>query len=343
MKKLCKNEFIKKANEKFSDKYDYTSFDYFDMKTKSCIICPLHGQFFQTPESHLRNKSQGCPNCAKLYISEKNKTRDYSKRIKETMSIEMFLQRCQEKYNDKFIINLKNFNGVCGRKIEVMCPIHGLFEVHPKNFLNENNKTGCVLCGREMASKNRRISYIDILDKFKDIHKNKYFYPDINNKKYIKKTSIVDIVCPKHGNFSLSAQKHSEGRGCHKCLIEYNISNGIFVGGYSEQFFIDNPSLKETPAKIYYLKIQNTKYYKIGISKSSIQNRVKHLKCSAKKYGEIINPLILLIKDTNLYDAFMKEQKILNHYKYHRVYKKWSTELFSVDLSNEPLLLEIFG
>lgn len=39
--------------------------------TKVIIICPIHGEFWQTPGNHLSGK--GCPECAKLNRSKSRK------------------------------------------------------------------------------------------------------------------------------------------------------------------------------------------------------------------------------------------------------------------------------
>ena len=60
-KKLSLEEFIEKAKEIHGDKYDYSKVEYINTKTKVCIICPEHGEFWQTPGSHLNGS--GCPEC----------------------------------------------------------------------------------------------------------------------------------------------------------------------------------------------------------------------------------------------------------------------------------------
>ena len=55
-------EFIKRSREVHGDRYDYSKVDYVNPKTKVCIICPEHGEFWQTPDSHLRGCE--CPRCA---------------------------------------------------------------------------------------------------------------------------------------------------------------------------------------------------------------------------------------------------------------------------------------
>lgn len=64
-------KFISEAIELHKDKYDYSKVDYRGNKAKVCIICPMHGEFYQSPLKHLRG--QGCPKCK----SEKQHTTIY--------------------------------------------------------------------------------------------------------------------------------------------------------------------------------------------------------------------------------------------------------------------------
>ena len=63
-RKLTTEEFIKRAQEIHGNKYDYSKVNYIDNKTKVCVICPKHGEFWQTPGNHIGNK-QECPECAR--------------------------------------------------------------------------------------------------------------------------------------------------------------------------------------------------------------------------------------------------------------------------------------
>lgn len=50
--------FIKKANTKHNFKYSYEFVNYVNSHTKVTIICPIHGNFTQTPGSHLVGRSE---------------------------------------------------------------------------------------------------------------------------------------------------------------------------------------------------------------------------------------------------------------------------------------------
>ena len=68
---LNNSQFIEKARKAHGDKYDYSKVNYVNARTKVCIICPIHGEFWQTPNVHIR--TCGCTECGKI-IKQKRLT-----------------------------------------------------------------------------------------------------------------------------------------------------------------------------------------------------------------------------------------------------------------------------
>lgn len=65
------NEIIDRFKKTHKDKYDYSKVIYKGIESKVCIICPEHGEFWQSPWTHI--KGCGCPKCAStlsLYENE---------------------------------------------------------------------------------------------------------------------------------------------------------------------------------------------------------------------------------------------------------------------------------
>ena len=58
---MNKEYFIEKSRGIHGDKYDYRGVEYVDNKTKVKIVCPSHGEFYQTPSNHLLKR--GCRKC----------------------------------------------------------------------------------------------------------------------------------------------------------------------------------------------------------------------------------------------------------------------------------------
>lgn len=61
-KRKTTSQFIKEANKKHNQRYDYSETKYTTIYSKIKITCPTHGVFKQTPKAHL--SGQGCPTCA---------------------------------------------------------------------------------------------------------------------------------------------------------------------------------------------------------------------------------------------------------------------------------------
>lgn len=60
--------FIKKAIDKHGEWYDYSKVDYQGSHKKITIRCKLHGDFEQTPASHLAGR--GCKKCGQESMAE---------------------------------------------------------------------------------------------------------------------------------------------------------------------------------------------------------------------------------------------------------------------------------
>jgi len=55
-------QFIEKAKKIHKDIYDYSKVQYINNRTPVIIICKIHGEFIQEPNTHINLKC-GCPNC----------------------------------------------------------------------------------------------------------------------------------------------------------------------------------------------------------------------------------------------------------------------------------------
>lgn len=189
-----KEKFIEKSIKVHNGKYDYSKVDYIDSLTKVCIICPEHGEFWQTPQAHARGN--GCPICA-------NKKRGDTFRSDG----KTFEKRASEIHNGKYIYDEDKYvNSMT--KVPIICPQHGEFLMTPMAHLNGQ---GCPKCS------GRGLSTEEVVDKFKKVHGNKYDYSKVIFDKMHKK---VCIICLEHGEFYQTPTKHLLGQGCPKCAIE---------------------------------------------------------------------------------------------------------------------------
>ena len=201
--KLGKNTFIKKSNDIFNSKYIYDNVNYINSKTKVCIICPEHGEFWMTPNEHLSGK--GCPICGKLSRIEKQK-----------MTKDEFIEKAKkmhlnEDLTPKYIYDEIDF--IDGKtKVKIICPEHGEFFVSPTMHLQG---VGCKECAIKKRAKLKKMTYEKFLKKFKEIYKDNYEIISVGEN--ILKDEII-IKCKKHGLITTNYSSLIYNRcGCIKC------------------------------------------------------------------------------------------------------------------------------
>ena len=189
--------FINKAKQIHNDKYDYSKVNYVNSKTKVCIICPKHGEFWQEPRHHL--SKHGCPMCGK-----ENSDR------KQSLTLNEFIEKSNQIHNGKYSYDKVNYVNA-ETKVCIICPKHGEFWQAPHSHLRGQ---GCPKCGRERNINSIKITNEAFIEKATQIHGGKYdyskcIYKDSNTK--------VKIICPIHGEFWQIASSHLNGHGCVKC------------------------------------------------------------------------------------------------------------------------------
>jgi very-short-patch-repair endonuclease len=63
--RITREDFINRSNEIHNNKYNYNKVEYTNDRKKVIIICPIHGDFKQTPSIHLRGS--GCKVCSESF------------------------------------------------------------------------------------------------------------------------------------------------------------------------------------------------------------------------------------------------------------------------------------
>ena len=189
-----KEDFIKKSIKIHGNKYNYSKVDYINSRTKVCIICPEHGEFWQTPNSHLQGC--GCPLCSK---TKKKNTNG-------------FIQKAKQVHGDKYDYSKVNYVN-SQTKVCIICPEHGEFWQTPNSHLQG---CGCPKCSKDITQYKLSSNLTDFINKSILEHKNKYNY---TNSVYINNITKICIICPEHGEFWQVPHNHLQGKGCPKCAI----------------------------------------------------------------------------------------------------------------------------
>jgi len=104
-------------------------------------------------------------------------------------------------------------------KIDVKCPIHGLFQKKPKYMLYGNHQ-GCIECGFLERKRKKTNNFNELKKRLNKVHNNKYSY---ERAKYKSNNIPIEIICPIHGSFKQRTDNHLQGQGCSKCGKVYSL------------------------------------------------------------------------------------------------------------------------
>ena len=224
-----KLNFIRKAqeihkNEDGTPKYDYSKVNYVNQDTKVCIICPIHGEFFVTPNRHLIGK--GCTECKKLY----------SKHIK-VYDLKDFFKRN----------NIKTDNGYARKENNLVFEIDNELYRVPLSKLNNNINLDDYKVKRYCAD---RYTFIwNAIQK----HGYKYDYREVGD---IKRNKKIRIICPVHGLFLQTYQQHinkTRRNGCYLCYCTKQKTTDEFIKEGKEIHKDENGKPKYDYSKVEYI------------------------------------------------------------------------------------------
>ena len=237
MNKDKTNNFINKSFSIHGDTYDYSKVCYKKAIEKVIITCKKHGDFEQTPNTHL--SGSGCPLCGNRKPKKTN---------------EDFIKIAADKHPqlnfEKTIYKGSKYS------VNVTCLKHGDFEISAERLLKGQ---GCPICSKEIKSKNNRFTNEKFLKLCENIHGNKYDYRETF---YEGSHSKINIICEKHGIFNQEANNHLQGQGCPKCAKQIS-KEELKIKDFLEMFDINVKLTHKLKSKKHidiYLP-----YYKIGI------------------------------------------------------------------------------
>ncbi len=200
MKRIDKDEFIKRSKIHHKENYDYSFVDYKNNRTKVIIICKKHGKFEQSPESHMNGF--GCSKCSNNYNLTNNE----------------FIDKIKNIFGDKINYDKIEYKSQ-NHKVMIGCSKHGYSMKFPQSLLRGS---GCVKC----EVKNFKIDTYQFIERSNITHNFKY---DYSLTEYVNDRTKVKIICKEHGIFSQTPNTHVSGSGCPICSGRYNYTNSEFI------------------------------------------------------------------------------------------------------------------
>ncbi len=190
------DDFIKKANHIYKNRYDYTKTIYIKSNIKINIICKIHGEFLQLPSNHL--KGSGCKKCG---IEDRRK--------EKTLTQEEFIKKVNEKWSEYVDLSKTIYINSSSNILVICKKCNSEYNVIAGKLLYSNGH-GCNMCNG--GGKPNRILFIK---KAKLVHGDKYDYSLV---KYINAHIKIKIKCNLNHIFEQKPYKHLSGQGCSKCV-----------------------------------------------------------------------------------------------------------------------------
>jgi hypothetical protein len=135
---------------------------------------------------------------------------------------EEFIAKAKLVHGDKYTYSSAVYTGAAN-KIEITCPVHGVFWKQGNNFLRG---VGCYECTREKLRYGLIKSTSWFVSKALEVHGSRYDYSEAN---YNGARNDVTIICHQHGRFFQRASHHLNGRGCDACGGSKQLNTEDFI------------------------------------------------------------------------------------------------------------------
>lgn len=194
-------EFLQKLKDSghWNDDYDYSEVEYISAKNKVIVIDKKWNSRHRLSPDSILSKGAKC-----ILRNSVNK---------QELCIKMFNQIHGDKYDYSKFTYISNSS-----KSIIICNNHGEFLKSPGKHIF--SKSGCPRC-----VKNAPVSFENLLEQFKKVHKNKYDYSLSN---YQNNDTKIKIICPVHGVFEQSPYSHKKF-GCAKCSGKGQLTTKEFI------------------------------------------------------------------------------------------------------------------
>jgi hypothetical protein len=225
-KRSTTEEFVASARLIHGEKYCYDKSIYERNSIKITITCIIHGDFLQSPNSHLQGS--GCRVCGlEAKVAGRRKTAD------------QFILEAIKSHGDKYTYEMAEYKNA-NTKVCINCQDHGSFLITPNSLISGQ---GCYKCSLSARGLKRRKPFDDFLIEARNVHGEKYQY---DRETYRDSSTKMVITCSVHGSFDQVPKSHLTGRGCSDCA-----QTGF------------NP---EHPAHVYCLVSDDCAFIKVGIT-----------------------------------------------------------------------------
>lgn len=151
-RRITTKTFVRRAERIHGKQYDYSKVRYVSAHEKVHILCPRHGAFNQTPNTHLNGA--GCPVCGTNRSAAAT-----------AFTTKEFIRRSRLIHGDRYDYSSTQYVSA-HKKVTVTCPKHGIFEQIASKHLQGH---GCKLCCRRNHS-NKALRWLKNISRRENIY-----------------------------------------------------------------------------------------------------------------------------------------------------------------------------
>jgi hypothetical protein len=301
--------WIERSKAKHGERFDYSQVNYLNDNEPVQVICRKHaarGMFRVIPHHHLRFEDGGCRYCGPV------------------LNTDMLRARCKEIHPDHYDFSKAYFTNY-NNTVTVYCTKHYYTFRHKAVDLLQGQ--GCKFCGPERSKFTRWRNTETFIARSKMIHGDFYVY---DRAEYTGAFEFLEIGCPIHGYFHITAHDHLTGSGCSTCG---KVSRAVQIGKAKWQ---DHPEVAKMKGLLYYLRIvtpDERELFKIGVTTDTVDIRYQGYRGRARP----LEIEILAQWPCAFAAAMSVEDHILTEHKADRaqdeqILEGGNTELFTRDV-----------
>lgn len=203
--KLTEERFLKRAHEKFGNRFDYSLVNYINSDVEIKIRCNSCGTIFpQTPNNHLQSLQGGCPTCRYKYVADAEK-----------IPFDEFVKRARKAHGDKYAYHEETYTDISS-KTTITCKKHGDFEQYA---ITHVNGCGCDKCANEAIGKSLMLNTDIFRQRVKERYGDRFDLTDTVYKGWDENVTIKCNTCGEY--FEQRPNNFLRGSGCPNCNLSY--------------------------------------------------------------------------------------------------------------------------
>ncbi len=180
-----KENFLRKAEEKYGDQYSYGKVDYINSRTKIIITCKDHGDFERKPNEFLSGRI--CKYCNA--INAVNKIH-----IKKDITEEEFSEMVKEVSDSKYSVVVGSFSGI-SKECLFYCKDHGEFKRIARTMGDGGH---CPSCHNETQRERGLIAVEEVITRIQHKYPDLFEYDRIG---YVDCQNEITLKCKKHNTY----------------------------------------------------------------------------------------------------------------------------------------------